>query len=703
MKSDLSEFEKLGISALGNFSNARLKLLENELGILTIGDLLNHTPIRYLDKTANINIAELQPNSGQVQVRGKIESIEVLGVRNTQRLKAVFCDDTGCMELVWFRSIPWVKKTITVGQFYTAFGRVSEFKTVFSISHPELQIYDPAKQQEVLGYIPVYPLTEKLKASKIDSKFIAELTKTALEHVNFDMPEFLPARILEKTGFPLRAKAYADIHFPTKLDQASKANERFKFEEIFLFKLRSERTRLTRISNSIGPKITKPGYFFNLFYSKHLPFSLTEAQKRVIKEIWADMKNGSQMNRLLQGDVGSGKTIIAFISILLAIDNGFQTCLIAPTEILCQQHYESLQEWATPLGLRVALLTGSTPAKERDLILEDLASGKLSLITGTHAILEDRVVFQKLGLVIIDEQHRFGVAQRAKLWLKSNPAPHMLVMTATPIPRTLAMTAHGESDHSILDELPAGRKPIVTAHKEEKNRIALMSFIKNEITKGRQVYFVFPLINESESLDLKNLMDGYDMVESFFPTPEYRLSIVHGQMRPEEKEKEMLRFKNGIAHIMVATTVIEVGVNVPNASVMVIENADRFGLSQLHQLRGRVGRGAEQSYCILMTENEISKTAKERMNAMVKHVDGFEIAKIDLKQRGPGDILGTKQSGLPDFKFLNLVNDEYIIFLGSQAASYVLREDPTLSKPENVLLKKYLLAHSKDNFWSKIS
>lgn len=703
MKTDLSEFEKLNISALGNYSTSRLTLLQKEIGIITIGDLLNHTPIRYLNKTSHVNIADLQPGSEQVQVRGRIESVEVLGTKNAQRLKAVFCDATGCMELVWFRSIPWVKKSLTIGQVYTAFGRVTEFKTVLSMSHPELQVYDPNKKEESKGFIPIYPLTEKLKASKIDSKFISELSKTAINHVNFDMPEFIPKKIIEKMELPSRADAYKSLHFPVTLELAQKAFDRFKFEEIFLFQLRSERTRLTRIKSSVGPNIIKPGYFFNEFYNKHLPFSLTDAQKRVIKEIWTDMKSGAQMNRLLQGDVGSGKTIVAFISMLLAIDNGFQACMLAPTEILCQQHYESLQEWAIPLGLKVALLTGSTPNKEREDMLQDLAEGKLSLITGTHAILEDRVVFNKLGLVVIDEQHRFGVAQRSKLWLKSNPSPHILVMTATPIPRTLAMTAHGESDHSILDELPAGRKPIVTVHKEEKDRLGIMSFIKNEIEKGRQIYFVFPLINESQALDLKNLMEGYDMVESYFPTPQYRIAIVHGQMRPEEKEKEMQRFKDGIAHIMVATTVIEVGVNVPNASVMIIENADRFGLSQLHQLRGRVGRGAEQSYCILMTENELGKTANERMNAMVRHNDGFEIAKIDLKQRGPGDLLGTKQSGLPDFKFLDLAKDDYFIFLGKQAAAYVLREDSTLGKPENAMLKSYLLSHSKDNFWSKIS
>ncbi|MCO6495823.1 MAG: ATP-dependent DNA helicase RecG [Bacteroidetes bacterium] len=691
------------MNALGNYPPSRVALLQKELGIVTIGDLLNHIPIRYLDKTANINIADLQPNSGQVQVRGRIESVEIIGARNSQRLKATLCDLTGCMELVWFRSIPWVKKSLSIGQVYTVFGRVSEFKNVFSMSHPELQVFDAEKKEEVKGYIPVYPLTEKLKASKIDSKFIAQLTKAAINHVNFDMPEFIPKRIIEKLELPSRAIAYKTIHFPDRLGDAKKSYERFKFEEVFLFQLRNERTRLNRITNSVGPKIVKPGYFFNEFYNKHLPFALTEAQKRVIKEIWADMKSGVQMNRLLQGDVGSGKTIVAFIAMLLAIDNGYQACMLAPTEILSQQHFESLKEWATPIGLKVALLTGSTSNKERTEMLEELASGKLSLITGTHAILEDRVVFSKLGLVIIDEQHRFGVAQRAKLWLKSNPSPHILVMTATPIPRTLAMTVHGESEHSIIDELPAGRKPIITAHKQEKERIALMSFIKNEISKGRQIYFVYPLINESASLEFKNLMDGYDVVESFFPTPEYRISIVHGQMRPEDKEKEMMRFKNGISHIMVATTVIEVGVNVPNASVMVIENADRFGLSQLHQLRGRVGRGAEQSYCILMTENELGKSAQERMSAMVKSNDGFEIAKIDLKQRGPGDLLGTKQSGLPDFKFLDLVKDEYFIFLGKQAAAYVLREDPTLSKPENAMLKRYLLSHSKDNFWSKIS
>jgi len=699
----MSAFEKLGISALGEIWPSRVALVANELGIVTVGDLLNHIPIRYQDKSASHSIADLRPDSGQVQVKGKVETLEIIRGKGPQRLKATFCDETGCMELVWFQAIPWVRKAVKEGEEYVAFGRISEFKGTYSMSHPEMQAYDPKKSAETAGFIPIYPLTEKLKASRIDSKLIGQWTKWALDHVNFDMPEFIPEKILSKLSLPSREEAYRIIHYPNNLNEAQLAHERFKFEELFLFQLRNERTRLTRIKNSRGPQITKPGYFFNEYYHNHLPFELTDAQKRVIKEIWSDMKSGSQMNRLLQGDVGSGKTIVAFITMLLAIDNGYQTCLMAPTEILAQQHFESLKEWATPIGLKVALLTGSTTKKEREEMLAELAEGKISLITGTHAVIEDRVVFKKLGLVVIDEQHKFGVAQRSKLWLKADPNPHILVMTATPIPRTLAMTAHGESEHSVIDELPKGRKSIITLHKEEYNRMDIMYFIKTEIAKGRQVYFVFPLIEESDTLEYKNLMDGYDMVTGFFPTPEYKLSIVHGRMKPDEKEQEMNRFKNGISQIIVATTVIEVGVNVPNASVMVIESAERFGLSQLHQLRGRVGRGADQSYCILMTKEKLSQTAKERMNAMVKHTDGFEIAKIDLKQRGPGDLLGTKQSGLPDFKFVDFIRDERQIFLSKQAAAFVLKNDPLLQTPENATLRQYLLTHSKDNFWSKIS
>lgn len=699
----LSAYERLSITALRDVWPQRRALLLSELQLQTIGDLLQHFPLRYVDKTATHAIVDLHPYSGNVQVKGKIEQLELIRGKGPQRLKATFCDETGCMELVWFQSIATLQKMLKEGETYVAYGKVSEFKGVYSMSHPEMQQADVLKHAAPTGYVPVYPLTEKLKAHKIDSKLLASWTKEALEHPNFEMPEFIPERIREKLALPDRAEAFKLIHYPSQLQESAMALHRFKFEEVFLFQLRCEKTRITHRLLNKGPAISKPGYYFDTFYSQYLPFELTDAQKKVIKEIWSDMKSGVQMNRLLQGDVGSGKTVVAFISLLLAIDNGYQGCLMAPTEILSQQHYESLKEWASPLGLRVALLTGSTTKKERNEILEDLSKGELKLVIGTHAVIEDRVVFDKLGLVVIDEQHRFGVAQRARLWLKANPAPHMLVMTATPIPRTLAMTAHGESDHSILDQLPKGRKPIVTVHREDFQRTDVMFFIKNEIAKGRQVYFVFPLIEESEHHDYKNLMEGFDMVTYYFPTPEYKLSIVHGRMKAEDKEMEMQRFKSGKSDIMVATTVIEVGVNVPNASVMVIESAERFGLSQLHQLRGRVGRGAEQSYCILMTKEKLSQTAKERMQAMVKHTDGFEIAKIDLKQRGPGDILGTRQSGLPEFKYIDLVRDESIIVMARQAAVYVLKKDPDLKLAEHAALKNYLLMHAKDNFWSKIS
>ena len=705
MNKSFSEFEKLPLSTIEGIWPSHQRLLQIELGIISVGTLLNHVPIRYIDKTSYTKVNQLHPDIGMVQIKGVLKNVEIVGEKRTKRLRAFFEDDTGAIELVWFRALQWVQKAIVEGQSYVAYGKISSFNGTYSISHPELKQFNASLNQSQTeeGFEGIYPSTEKLKAARVDARFWGQSMLRALRHPNFNLPEFLPEYIRGKLNLPQRETAYSMIHFPKNMQEASVALDRFKFEEIFLFQLRNERTRLNRVLHSRGPIMLKPGYFFDAFYNHHLPFELTEAQKRVVKEIWVDMKKGIQMNRLLQGDVGSGKTVVAFFCMLLAIDNGFQTCLMAPTEILAQQHAESLQEWATPIGLKVALLTGSSTKREREEILGELETGTLTLLTGTHAVLEDKVKFQKLGLVIIDEQHRFGVAQRAKLWLKSTPSPHMLVMTATPIPRTLAMTAHGESDHSIIDQLPKGRKPIVTVHREEYQRMDIMFFLKSEVAKGRQIYFVFPLIEESAHLDIKNLMDGYDMVANYFPTPEFRIAIVHGRMKAEEKEKEMERFKSGVAHVLVATTVIEVGVNVPNASVMVIESAERFGLSQLHQLRGRVGRGAEQSYCILMTKQQLNYVAKERMNAMVQHTDGFEIAKIDLKQRGPGDMLGTKQSGLPDFKFIDLVRDEKWIFLARQAAKYVLKNDPKLELPENQMLKNYLVSHQADNFWSKIS
>jgi ATP-dependent DNA helicase RecG len=698
-----SAFEQLPIRTVEDMWPSRQRLLATELGIQTVGDLLRHIPSRYVDKTSFRSISTLSTDDGPVQIKGVLESLEIIGDKRKQRLKGIFSDPTGTMELVWFKSITWVKSALKEGHAYVAFGKVTSFGGQFSISHPEMKAVDSTEAVSEEGYQPIYPLTEKLKASKIDSRFLSQLVLKIFKHPNFELPDFLPATIVNKMHFPSRENTYRMIHFPSHIGEAQVSHDRLKFEEMFLFQLRSERLRHERIRDIKGPMMKKPGVYFHTFYHDHLPFELTDAQKKVIKEIWTDMKSGVQMNRLLQGDVGSGKTIVAFICMILAIDNGCQTCIMAPTEILAQQHYDSLMEWATPIGLRVGLLTGSTSKKDRQTLLKDLEEGRLLMLAGTHALLEDPVVFQHLGLVIIDEQHRFGVAQRARLWMKGNPPPHMLVMTATPIPRTLAMTAHGESDHSILDQLPKGRKAIITLHHDESRRMEIMFFVKSQIEKGRQIYFVFPLIEESEKLDLKNLMDGYDVVESYFNTPQYRIAIVHGRMKPDEKEAEMQRFKSGQAHIMVATTVIEVGVNVPNASVMIIESAERFGLSQLHQLRGRVGRGAEQSYCILMTKGQLGQGAKERMDAMVQHTDGFEIAKIDLKQRGPGDLLGTKQSGLPDFRFVDLYKDENVIYLAREAAKYMMRDDPNLLRPESENLKKFLIAHNHDNFWSRIS
>ena len=704
MKDGFSEFELQPLSILEGIGPARQKLLASELGILRIGDLLKHVPTRYEDRSVVHSIGSLTAFLGHVQIAGTLIRLERLGQGKAKRLSGVLQDDTGSIELVWFQSIAWVEKALSVGNRYIGYGKINHFNGKLSITHPELKVFhDSTPNIGGSEFAAMYPLTEKLKAAKIDSKTLSDLQQKALRHPNFSMPEFIPEFILQKLHLCNRSSAYKMIHFPSNMGEANAAMERLKFEEIFLFQLRSERTRLYRIAHTPGPKMTQPGTFFNAFYNNHLPFALTDAQKKVLKEIWKDLKSGVQMNRLLQGDVGSGKTIVAFIAMLLSLDNGFQSCLMAPTEILATQHFVSIQEWASPLGVSVGLLTGSTPTKKREDLFHNLKNGTLQILVGTHAVLEDPVVFHKLGLVIIDEQHRFGVAQRSRLWLKASPAPHMLVMTATPIPRTLAMTAHGESDHSIIDQLPTGRKPIITVHRNESQRTQIMLFAREEIQKGRQVYFVFPLIEESKALDLQNLMDGYDRVAYYFPTPEYRLALVHGRMKPHEKEAEMARFKSGKAHIMIATTVIEVGVNVPNASVMIIESAEHFGLSQLHQLRGRVGRGAEQSYCILMTKGKLGHTAKERMQAMTRFTDGFEIAKIDLKQRGPGDLLGTKQSGLPNFKFIDLVKDEILISLARHAAHYVFRVDPKLNNPQHQMLKKYLLQNNQDHFWSKIS
>jgi ATP-dependent DNA helicase RecG len=676
-------------------------LLNTELGIFTYGDMLEHYPFRHEDRSKFYKIVEITEDMPFVQIKGRVKALELVGEGAKKRLTAIFQDETGSMELVWFQGIAWAEKNIQVGVAYVAFGKPARYGSKYSISHPQMDVLT-ASADEKAGLMPVYHTSDKMKRLFIDSKAIlkiqAQLLPLALPHISETLPNYL----IEKYKFIGKSQAVQWAHFPENSTQLARAIARLKFEELFFIQLHLLSQKSGRAQKSKGLVFTKVQKLTD-FYQNHLPFDLTNAQKRVIKEIFADMKSGFQMNRLLQGDVGSGKTIVAFICMLIAIDNGSQACLMAPTEILATQHYTGLKEFADMLGLSIALLTGSTKKKDRKIIDEQLRSGELKVIVGTHALIEDTVDFQNLGLCVIDEQHRFGVEQRGKLWKKkSNATPHILVMTATPIPRTLAMTLYGDLDLSVIDELPAGRKPIHTQHRFEQSRLAVLGFIRKEIQKGRQAYIVFPLIEESETLDYKNLQEGYETICAEFP--QYQVSMVHGRMKPEEKDTEMMRFKRGETHIMVATTVIEVGVNVPNASIMVIENAEKFGLSQLHQLRGRVGRGAEQSYCILMTGNKVSKEAKIRLQTMCNTNNGFEIADVDLKLRGPGNLAGTQQSGVLDLKFADLAKDGQILQEARNIAEKIIAEDPQLTQPVNATLKARLeLFKSKETNWSRIS
>jgi ATP-dependent DNA helicase RecG len=680
--------------------------LKKELGVYTFSDLLYEFPFRYIDRTKFHRINELNDQLGSVQLKGFLHQLTYAGVGRKRRLSAKLKDSTGTIDLIWFSGIHWLEKTLVEGAEYIVFGKIQPFLNQFSIAHPEMELFLPEKQVGVPFLEPVYSGTEKLNSKGLDSKNRRKLIQNLFEKASLkDFPENLPPKVVEAFRFPNRFSAFQYIHLPPSMELKDQAISRFKFEELFflqvrLFQLKSIRKKFTRgfIFEQVGP-------FFNEFYSNLIPFELTNAQKRVLKEIRADLKKGFQMNRLLQGDVGSGKTMVALMTILIALDNGFQTCLMAPTEILARQHFKGFSEFLAPLGIRVEFLSGSIKGKQRKVILEDLKTGVIHVVIGTHALIEPTVEFYNLGLAIIDEQHRFGVAQRARLWQKSTPCPpHVLVMTATPIPRTLAMTLYGDLDVSVIDELPPGRKDVVTLHKTENNRLRVFGFMKEQIALGRQVYVVYPLIEESEALDLQNLMQGYDAMLREFPLPQYRICVVHGKMKPEDKAQEMQSFVMGKSQIMIATTVIEVGVNVPNASVMVIENTERFGLSQLHQLRGRVGRGADQSYCILMSSFKITKEAKERIKTMVSTNNGFEIAEADLKLRGPGNIEGTQQSGILSFKLADLSHDQDILKAARRTAETIIEEDPDLEAPENHNLKTYLQEHYKNvKGWSRIS
>ena len=679
-------------------------VLKKELHIYTYIDLLQHYPFRYIDRTRFYKINELNDDLPAVQILGRIVSKEILGEKRTRRLVVQFRDETGIIELVWFQSIRWIDNMLKTGFVYVVFGKPSSFNSRISISHPELELYNPeSKKQGNLTLQPVYSSTEKLKLFNLDSKGIQRLQATLLELVFKDLEESLPEYILTKRKLVAKPLALLHIHFPEDFAALQKAQSRLKFEELFFIQLKLLKNKLLRTQKYKGQVFSIVGDKFKIFYSDKLPFELTSAQKRVIKEIRTDTQRPVQMNRLLQGDVGSGKTVVALMSMLLAIDNGFQACMMAPTEILAQQHYTSLKHLLGDELVSVEILTGSTPKKARKLLHDRLANNHLDILVGTHALLEDVVKFSNLGLVVIDEQHRFGVEQRARLWRKNDIPPHILVMTATPIPRTLAMTLYGDLDISVIDELPASRKSIKTVHLYHSQRLRMYGFMREEITKGRQVYVVYPLIKESEKLDLLYLEAGILNIADEFPLPEYRISIVHGKLASKDKESEMQRFVKGETQIMVATTVIEVGVNVPNASVMIIENAERFGLSQLHQLRGRVGRGAEQSFCILMSGNKLSKEAKTRIDTMVRTTDGFEISEIDLQLRGPGNIEGTQQSGVLDLKLADLATDQQLLMEARTLVIQIFEKDPDLKDMHNKLLNDYFEKKKMGISWDKIS
>jgi ATP-dependent DNA helicase RecG len=682
----------------------RAAVLRDEAGIHTFGDLLEFYPFRYIDRSRFHSIREIRDDMPYVQLRGFISDIELHGQKRTSRMTARLTDTTGSMELVWFRGFKWLKGQFKPGVEYIVFGKPVLFNRSFNIAHPEVEPLTPGALNQSSAMQPVYNSTEKLRAKGLDSRGIGRLMKVLLPLAEKHIREFMPADILNTLGLPGRQEAMIHIHFPRDEKSLLLSRSRLKFDELFFLQLNLLRHRLMRMEKSGGHVFPEIGTLFNGFFHDHLSFTLTNAQKRVLKEIRSDTLSGKQMNRLLQGDVGSGKTIVAVMSMLMALDNGFQACLMAPTEVLAFQHFESVSGMMKPLGVSVGLLTGSTRTAQRKELLAQLQQGELKVLIGTHALIEDAVQFAQLGIVVIDEQHRFGVAQRARLWSKSEAPPHVLVMTATPIPRTLAMTLYGDLDVSVIDELPPGRKPIKTVHQYDSNRLKVFAFIKKQIMTGRQVYVVYPLINESESLDLKDLHDGYESIVREFPLPDYAVSIVHGKMKPADKDYEMQRFVKGQTQIMVATTVIEVGIDVPNASVMVIESAERFGLSQLHQLRGRVGRGAEQSYCILMTGKELGVDARKRMEVMVSTNDGFVIAETDLQLRGPGDIQGTQQSGILDLKIADLARDEALLKRARDEAKRLLEEDPALALPQNQGMLRRLKALYHDKlFWSRIS
>jgi ATP-dependent DNA helicase RecG len=697
-------FLDTSIEFLKGVGPARAELLRKELNIFTFQDLLYYFPFRYVDRSKFFKVSEITSENTWVQIKGRITGLKSVGTGRAKRLTGYLRDDSGSVELVWFRGISWVEQKIKPNLEYVVFGKPTLFNGRFNFAHPEFEAVIDIESTITATLQPVYNTTEKLRSKGLESRGIARLTKALVGQIRNQIRETLSDVLIHRMKFISRESALINIHHPESQPILDKSIARLKFEELFFIQLMLLKQKFVRTAKAKGHVFSIVGDYFNQFFANNLPFELTDAQKRVIREIRADMGTGSQMNRLLQGDVGSGKTLVALMCMLIAIDNGFQAALMAPTEILAQQHFATISKFLKGLELEISLLTGSTKTSERKVIHEKLENGTLKILVGTHALIEKKVQFKNLGFVVIDEQHRFGVAQRARLWKKNVIPPHVLVMTATPIPRTLAMTVYGDLDVSVIDELPPGRKAVQTFHYYDSKRPQLFSFMKKQIAEGRQIYVVYPLINESEALDLKDLMDGYESIVRSFPLPDYAVSIVHGQMKTEQKDWEMQRFVKGETNIMVATTVIEVGVDVPNASVMVIENAERFGLSQLHQLRGRVGRGADQSYCILMSSYKLTSDGKKRLQTMVETTDGFKIAEVDMKLRGPGDMHGTQQSGVLDMKLADIIRDEKILKFARSVAIEILQDDPGLQKPGNARMAARLQQISKSRQdWSRIS
>jgi len=682
----------------------RSKLFKKELKIFTYQDLLSFFPYRYVDKTKYHKIDEVNNTKSEIQIIGKIVDLYESGSPRKRRLIAKVKDDTGFIELVWFKSHKWIKENLTLNKNYIIYGKPNMFKGIYNIPHPELELYKKESLKYRSSLDPVYPSTENLIKRGITNKAIINIVKELLLKTKSKFVESLPEYIIKEYKLLDKNSAIINIHLPKSSQVLSKAIKRLKFEELFYLQLQLIKKNISRKEKIKGYRFKKVGNTFNSFYNNHLNFSLTNAQKRVLKEIRRDLGSNAQMNRLLQGDVGSGKTIIAFMTTLIAIDNNFQACIMAPTEILSVQHYNNFKEICKLLNISIQILTGSTKALERRKIYDELENGKLKILIGTHALIQDKVKFKNLGIAIIDEQHKFGVAQRSKLWKKNTLPPHVLIMTATPIPRTLAMSVYGDLDISVIDELPPGRKNIITVHRKENSRLKVIHFLREEISKGRQAYIVYPLIKESEKMDYKDLLDGFDSLSRDFPLPEYQISIVHGKMKPEDKDYEMQRFISGTTDILVSTTVIEVGVDIPNASVMIIESAERFGLSQLHQLRGRVGRGTHESYCILMSGNKTTNDSKIRINTMVKSNDGFEIAEKDLEIRGPGNLMGTQQSGIIPLKIVNLVSDKNMISTIRDYVKKILTTDQNLTKKENtIILNTYKHLNKNNDIWNYIS